>query len=311
MELSVLLASQIGKMFVMILVGFIIVKTKILTLDDSKKLSTLALYVITPCAIFSSFQIEYSSDKLAGLMVSFLGAIIVNIIFIALAKILEKPLHLTSTEKASIAYPNVGNLIIPLVTSILGKDWVLYTSGYMVVQTILIWTHCKSLVSEEKEFNIKAIMTNINMIAIIAGILVFLLQIPIPSFVNDAVESIGNCIAPICMFVIGMLIGSMKLSSIFTNKRAYLVCFLRLIVFPLIVVFAFKAIGIVNMHHDAASILTITFLGASAPAAATITQFAQIYHKNPEYASTINVLSTLLCIVTMPIMLMVMQTILL
>lgn len=49
----------------------------------------------------------------------------------------------TPIEKATIIYSNSGNLIIPLVGAILGNEWVIYSSGYMVVQTILLWTHAK------------------------------------------------------------------------------------------------------------------------------------------------------------------------
>lgn len=307
MELSLLLAMQIGKMFFMILCGYLIVKGKIMKVEESKVLSTLALYVIAPCAVFSSFQIEFTTDKLLGLGVSFLGAIIVNLFFILVAKLLEKPLHLSSIEKASIGYPNAGNLIIPLVSSILGKEWVLYTSGYMVIQTILIWTHCKSLVSEEPKMDIKKIFTNINMIAIIAGIITFLFKIPLPEFIKESIDSIGGCIGPVCMIVIGMLIGSMNIKEIFMSKRAYMICLLRLIILPLCVIVLFKVTNLMSLHHDANQILLITFLAASAPCAATITQFAQLYDKQPQYASLINVLSVIFCIITMPIMLMVMQ----
>ena len=58
----------------------------------------------------------------------------------------------TPIEKATIIYSNSGNLIIPLVGAILGNEWVIYSSGYMVVQTILLWTHAKSLVCNEPSF---------------------------------------------------------------------------------------------------------------------------------------------------------------
>ena len=38
------------------------------------------------------------------------------------------------------------------------------------------------------------------------------------------------------------------------------------------------------------------------PSASTLTQMAQVYGKDADYASAINVVTTLLCIVTMPLM---------
>ena len=61
MELSVLLIQQICQLFIMIFFGYLIVKTKVLTTENSKVLSILLLYVTCPCAIINSFMIEFIS----------------------------------------------------------------------------------------------------------------------------------------------------------------------------------------------------------------------------------------------------------
>lgn len=307
MDLSLLLIQQILKMFIMIVFGYLIVKSKIMKEEESKALSTITLYIVTPCAIISSFQIELTADKLNGLLLAGLGAIIVHIIYFILAGILKNVLHLTSIEEASIIYSNAGNLIIPLVSSILGEDWVLYTSGYMVVQTILLWTHAKAVVSGEKDFSIKKIIFNVNIIAIVIGLVLFLTGIRLPSVLQQAIDSVSLTIGPLAMFVIGMLIGNMNFKNIFSDKRTYMICFLRLIVLPLAVVIVLALSGLTMLHKDASQIFIITILAASAPTAATITQFAQIYNKHPGYASVINVMSVIFCIITMPLMIMIYQ----
>ena len=122
MELSILLMQQILELFIMIFFGFLLVKTKILTTENSKVISMLVLYVASPCAILTSFAIEFTPDKLVGLGLSFLGAIIVHIIYIPLANILSKIFGFAPIEKATIIYSNSGNLIIPLVGAILGQE---------------------------------------------------------------------------------------------------------------------------------------------------------------------------------------------
>lgn len=307
MELSFLLMQQICQLFIVIFFGFLLVKTKVLSTDDSKILSKLLLFVVSPCAIISSFTIEFTSDKLMGLGLAFLGAIIVHIIYIPLIELLSKIFGFAPIEKATIIYSNSGNLIIPLVGAILGKEWVLYTSGYMVVQTILLWTHAKSLVCNEKSYDLKKIFLNINVIAIIAGLCMFFLQIQLPTLVLTTIDNVGSMIGPIAMIVIGMLIGNMSFQNIFSEKRTYMICFFRLIVFPLIIVLFFKLTGLTNLTADANQIFLITVLAASAPAAATITQFAQLYNKHPGYASVMNVMSVIFSIITMPVMIMIYQ----
>ena len=293
--------------FIMIFFGYLLVKTKTLTVDDSKTLSKLLLFVVSPCAIITSFTIEFTPDKLFGLGLAFLGAILVHIIYIPLAEVLSKIFGFAPIEKATIIYSNSGTLIIPLVGAILGKEWVLYTSGYMVVQTILLWTHAKSLVCNEKSYDIKKILLNINVIAIIVGLCIFFFQIQIPSLLSSTLDKVGSMMGPVAMIVIGMLIGNMNFRDVFKEKRTYMICLMRLIVFPLIIVLALKLSGLTSLTADASQIFLITVLAASAPAAATITQFAQLYNKHPGYASVMNVMSVIFSIVTMPLRVMIYQ----
>lgn len=104
------------------------------------------------------------------------------------------------------------------------------------------------------------------------------------------------------MLVIGMVIAEMDLKRIFTNRRAYMVCFGRLVLYPLITILVFCFSGILTLHEQASHILLVTLLAASAPCAANVTQIAQIYHKDAVYASSINVITVVFCMITMPIM---------
>ena len=293
--------------FIMIFFGFLLVRKKKLTTQESKVLSILLLYVVSPCAILNSFMIDFTPDKLMGLGLAFLGAILVHIIFIPLANVIAKVTGFTPIEKATIIYSNSGNLIIPLVGAILGKEWVLYTSGYMVVQTILLWTHAKNLVCNEKTYDLKKIFFNVNILAIVVGICLFVFQIQLPDILVGTMEKVGGMIGPIAMIVIGMLIGEMDLKDIFKEKRTYLITFMRLVVFPLFVIVIFKFTGLTHITADANHILLITTLAASAPPAAMITQFAQLYNKHPGYASVKNVIVVIFSIVTMPLMVMLYQ----
>ena len=262
MELSLLLIQQICQLFIMIFFGYLLVKTKTLSTEDSKVLSKLLLFVISPCAIITSFTIEYTPDKLMGLGISFLGAFIVHLIFIPLTELLTKIFGFAPIEKATLIYSNSGNLIIPLVGAILGKEWVLYTSGYMVIQTILLWTHAKNLVCNEKKYDLKKIFLNINVIAIAIGLCIFFTQIQMPSILLATIDKVGSMMGSIAMIVIGMLIGEMDLKSIFKEKRTYLICFMRLIVYPLIIIIILKISGLTQLTAEASQILLITLLAS-------------------------------------------------
>lgn len=307
MQLSLLLTEQIGSMFIMLLFGFLVVRLRLLNVDDSKKLSTLILYVITPCTLFSAFQITYSKEKLTGLGVAFLAATIVHILYIFLTFLTNKIFHFKQIEQASLIYTNGGNLIIPLVSAVLGKEWVIFSCAYITVLNILFWSHGKSMISGVKGIDFKKILFNINIISIILGAFVFVSGFPIPPFLQTALENTGSMVGPACMIVTGMLIGNMNLKEVFIQKRPYLICFFRLVVYPFLVVLIFSASKVFFHHPDVEKILIVVLLAAAAPSAASITQLSQLYDQEPGYSSILNVLTIVFCIITMPLMVMLYQ----
>lgn len=298
--MTLLLTKQIAELFIMILLGFILVKSSLLTKHDSKVLSTVALYIVTPCVIINAFQVQYSQDVKNGIILSFLAAIIVHIIYIAGVRILGKVYTLNGVEKATIIYTNAGNLIIPLVQALLGKEWVVYTTGYILVTTVFIWTHGRMLICEEKGFNVKDLLKNVNVIASVIGILMFALKIQLPSLITETMDSMSATIAPICMIVAGMLIAGMNVKDCLKNKWLYVITFLKMIVFPLFAVALFKFTNLSSMAKNGDMILLISLLASVAPTVASVTQIAQIYDADSEYASAYYFITTMLCILTMP-----------
>ena len=303
MELSILLAEQIIALFLMVILGFLLVKTHLLKVDDSDVLSKLVVFVFSPCVLIQSFtHTHFSISTLSGLLLAIFGAAIVHVIYIALSKLGERFLGLNNIEKASLIYSNAGNLIIPLVSATLGDEWVFYSCAYIIVSTFLFWSHGKSVICEETKIELKKVITNPNIIAIILGLIFFLTGFRLPSILDSCTASLGNMIGPASMLVIGMVIAEMDLKRIFTNRRAYMVCFGRLVLYPLITILVFCFSGILTLHEQASHILLVTLLAASAPCAANVTQIAQIYHKDAVYASSINVITVVFCMITMPIM---------
>ena len=124
---------------------------------------------------------------------------------------------------------------------------------------------------------------------------------------EDAVNE-GSMIGPASMIVTGMLIAEMNLRNIFENVKVYFISFLRLVVIPVISLAILKISGLVNIHPDGKKLLLIVFLAVITPSASTITQMCQVYGNDSKYASAINVMTTLLSIITMPLMVLLYQT---
>ncbi|NFA90856.1 AEC family transporter [Clostridium botulinum] len=300
--MSLLLMKQIAKLFLIMAMGFILVKTRLMKAEESKSLSMVVIYLIMPCVIINAFQVEYTESIRNGLILAFVAAVLIHVVLIILTKILERIFHLDAVEKASIMYSNAGNLIIPIVTSVLGKEWVIYSSAFLSVQIILLWTHGRMVLCEEGKIDLKKILLNINMITIFFGILLFITRIQLPDIITETMESVSVMIGPTSMVVTGMLIGNIGLKQGFAHKKIYLITFLKMTVCPIIILVLLKYGGMANILPNGRMILLISLLATITPSASTVTQMAQIYGKNAEYASIINVGTTIVCIVTMPIM---------
>ena len=269
MEISRLLFEQILEMFIMLLMGFLLVKKRILKVSDSKILSVILLYLAIPCAILSAFQAEFDKGLIKGLLLALCSAVLCHIILLAGSKILGKTMRLTAVEKVSVVYSNSSNLIIPIVTAILGEEWVVYSTAYQAVQLLLLWTHGKTLLSGQKKLDwqaIKKIVWNGNLLAVFVGIIMF-----------------------------------MNWKQLFCNCRAYQVVILRMIGFPTAVLLLFRFLKIILEGGRTETVLLISFLAAITPPATAVIQMSQVYGRDSEYAGVLNVLSTFLCIITMPV----------
>lgn len=111
MEISILLMEQITELFLMILMGYIIVKTGLLKGDDSKVISKIVLYLVIPCVIINAFQVDYTSEKVKELLLVFAASVLLQVILLAAVWGVGKVLKLNEVEMTSIYYSNSGNLI--------------------------------------------------------------------------------------------------------------------------------------------------------------------------------------------------------
>lgn len=305
--ISVILAQKILSLFLILLLGYALVRLKVLKAQDSRILSLLTLYGLMPCAILMAFQVDFTSEVRTGLLLSVAGAVLAYVVFFLLGSALKHLLKLDAVEYTSILYSNASALILPIVSAVLGSEWIVYTSGMVAVQLVLLWSHAKSRLCGEKGIDLKRILTNVNLITIVIGMVMLFCGIRLPAVVQDSVESVGGMVGPVAMLVTGMLIGGTDLKKVVTYRRVWLITLLRLVALPLVLVVILRLSGLAKLVPGGETILLITLLANATPTASTITQMAQIYEKDAAYAGAINVVTTVCCIVTMPVMVMLYQ----
>ena len=108
MQISILLMEQIFELFLMILMGFIIVKAGIVKEEDSKVLSKIVLYLIIPCVIINAFQVDYTKKTVNGLLIALAASVLLQVVLLLVVFVMGKLFSLNEVETASIYYSNSG-----------------------------------------------------------------------------------------------------------------------------------------------------------------------------------------------------------
>ncbi len=300
--MALLLFKQILSLFLIMACGFLIVRLRLLKSSDSRMLSVLSIYLIVPCVIVKAFQIELTEQVRNGFLLAVVAAVGTHICLLVLSFILKRLLRLDAVERASVIYSNAGNLVIPLVTAILGDEWVIYSSAFICEQQIFMWTHGQMILSGQRGVNWKKLFLNVNVISIALGLAFMLLHVRLPDILYSSVSALAGTIGPVSMIMLGMLLAEVDLKRIVRNGRVYLVTVFRLIVTPLIMLCLIKISGLAGAVPQGRTILYVSFLAMMTPAATMVTQLSQLNDNRPDFASSVNVMTTLLCVVTMPLL---------
>ncbi len=298
--MQLLLIQKIVSLYIILLLGILLTRLKVFQPFFSKALSVLSVYLLLPCMILSSFQIGKTEKTQAGLLLSLLAAVMIHGMFLAVIRILRKPLRLDAVEQTSAVYSNAGNLIMPLVLSVLGSEWVIYCTPFLCVQQLLLWTHARSVMCGNRKPDLRSIFGNVNVVAVLAGVILFAADLRIPKIVEDAVEAMASAIGPVSMLITGILIGSMSLRKLAGYRRIWLTAALRLAVLPLLTLALLYFSGICRLVPDGAAVLLVVFMGAASCTASAVTSMSLVYGQDAEYAGVINLATTLLCVLTLP-----------
>lgn len=299
------LIYQIVKLFIILFVGVLIVRMKLMKSEETKPLSNMVLYILSPCTILVSFQVAFTREVMLSLTAAFIMSAVSFAVFLVTASLYKRFFNASQIERGSVIYPNCGNMLIPIITALLGPEYVIYISPMLVIYNFLFWTHAISMFENEdgnKHIRIDwmKIIKNPNMIAIAVGLILLVCHVEIGGVVRDAMDSICGMIGPISMIVTGMILGGMPFRDMFRNHRIFGVMFVRMIFIPVVLVLLLRITGAVHLIPHGHEVFLVVLLGASAPSGSMINMLAILYKKDARYASCINVFTTLAALLTMP-----------
>lgn len=289
--------NQVFTLFILIAVGYATNKLKIFDAKSIKALTNFVLYIVCPAIIVLSFQKDYTPDRLKdigiGLVVS--AATMISMILLGPILIHHKDKKRENVLKFGIVFSNSAFMSIPLQAAILGDTGVFYGATYIAVFSMLLWTFGVWLMGGGFEaISVKQIILNANILAVIVGVLLFLLRIKIPTLLYTPMNYLASLNTPVPMVIIGYHLANAKIKI--DSVAEVVAIFTRHFISPLIMLVLCKL-------FNANPILSVAMIiAASAPFASNTTMFSDMFGGGDvAYSASAVSLSTLLSILTMPV----------
>ncbi len=298
-------ADKLITLFIYIIIGYAIRRANVVDSKFESGLIKFLMSVSLPALIINTFQTSYTPELLKrgaliyGIsLIVYVFSIIIGILSGKLLKIDKKSLGVWIF---AVVFPNHCFMGWPVMSAVFGEDALFYAAFANLGFSTFAYTYGIYIISkygENKENKLplkNLIMTPIN-VSIFIGILMFVTGLRFPSSIGNAVNGIGSVTTPLAMIYCGMLLNGNKISAVFGDWRVYAVSFLRLIFIP-VLVFIFARMFIKDYM-----VLSVLVIGHSMPVAGFCALFAGQYGSDAVLASKFIFVSTLLCIITIPIL---------
>ncbi|MGI6622276.1 MAG: AEC family transporter [Clostridiaceae bacterium] len=291
--------NQVAILFVILLIGLVAGKYKIIDSTGTKKLSEVLLFVTSPMMVLNSFFIEFSKERIVNVLWIIGTGIGMFIISIFLSKVIYGKFEekIVPVLRFTAIFSNCGYMGLPLLYAVFGSEGVFYGSFYIVTFHTVLWSYGYMMYGgkESKAKIIKRLLINPSIIALYIGLIIFLFSISVPETIMGAVRAVGDMTMPLSMLIIGGIMSSTKLLAVFSDWRVYLSSLIRLIVMPLLYFAITYLLGVPSLPIA----VMVTLLAM--PAAANTTIFAEMFDKDAVFASKCVTVSTILSIITAPI----------
>lgn len=302
-----ILLQQMLALFVLMLIGYFCSKKEVLDKATTKKISWLVVNVANVAMILQAGLDNKNEIPPENLLL--VGGIAVGmyIILILLAAVLPLLLRVERENwgiyRTLLIFSNIGFMGIPLLRAIAGSEAVLYASLFQFPFNILLYTYGIAAIqgkedskeSEKKSgFRWKS-MLNVGVLSCVIALIFFFGKIDMPEFVDTVLLNLSNLTAPLSMLVIGQSFTEFQLKDLFTDIRLLLFAGIKLLVIPVVGLF------VLQQFITNETILMVCLVMLGTPVASMAAMLAQQYDSNYELASKGVALTTILSVVTIPV----------
>ncbi len=304
--------SQMLFLFLLIIIGYILAKLKLVPDNSERVLSKLENYLFLPALILGTFITNFTVEKLSVAKDLLVGSIIIEavVIFISVfvVKLCSRDSYVRNIYLYGLCFPNfgfMGNAVVSALFPEIYTEYVIFT--LVLWLGIYLWGVPVLLMGDNGEktsfaHRLKAFL-NPMFIGMILGMVIGIAKIPVPKFVINTVNSLGACMSPVAMILTGMTVARYNLKEIISIKSVYAVTVLRLLVYPLVFLAVTK---FVPMEQ---TLLICALCSLAMPLGLNTVVIPSAYGKDTKVAAGMAIISHLFSCVTIPLIFMILYNI--
>lgn len=310
-----IVVSQIFILAVVVLIGVIAAKFRVLTNESKDVISKVIFNISLPLMLFTNFfRLEATPRLIANSFTVLAISGLVIFLLLLIGWLAIRIYRLQGSEAAVFkAHSMFGNTIFlgfPLIKSLYGEEGLLYASMFQLVSSIIMWTVGVIILAHGdgkswKKSLLKVV--NPNTIATVLGLLFFLLSIRLPKIIITPMTELGNANTWLSMLYIGAMLAFSNVGGLLKNKSLYLISFNRLILAPAIIISIFYLIGSLTGMVPDKLVSSVIILEASMPCMATVVIMAKELGSDDRLAVGNVFVSTLISILTLPLVVMAVE----
>ena len=296
------------KLFIIISIGFVIRKTGVINEYITKGFSSLLIKVTLPALIFVSMQKDFTPELLRESYIITALSFGVYALYFIIAFITGKFIRANGVDRGvyqfAILFSNVGFMGFPVLGSVYGEDSIFYAAMFNIPFHFFVFTAGVYFVTrgqmEGKKLDFK-LMLSPGIVATILGFIFFVSGIKLPPIIYEPAKMTGDITIPLSMITVGSMLTEIHYRELLAGWRVYFISGMRLILLPALV-FLF-----VTLFTDNEMIISVAVVIAAMPVAVNAPLIAQEYGGNSLLASRLVFLSTLLSLMTLPMVLVVLK----
>lgn len=300
--------EQVLVLIVLLAVGFLCGKINIFNAESISHLSAFALKIVGPCAIIQSFcrPFDMTMFHSMGIVIALSAICHFVYIFFATVCIHNQDLSVQRVQRYSVVFANCGYMGLPLQQLLFGADGVFLGASWIIVYQLFTWTYgLVAMSGNKREVSLRKILSCPGIIAIAVGLLIFLFSWTLPQVIGSPIEYLSQLNVPIPMVISGYFLSKADLKAIWKHGSYYLPIALRLFILPLVCMGILYGIGTILPLKS--SLLTCCIIDVAAPVAAATTMFSTLYKQDSETAANLVSVSTLLSVLTLPVIVVLAQ----